>query len=71
MGTRADQIFKLIDEAPAGVGLPVIFNGFVPRLIGRAKDLTSADALLLEQRLSATYLSRAQVFGRACIIAHG
>lgn len=71
MTTRAETISELIEKAPAGAGLPVIFNGLVPRCIGRAEDHSGADVLLIANRLSATFVSRALVFGRRCIIAHG
>lgn len=69
----AERIAELIDALPVGDGVPVIFNGSAPRCIGRASAdwKRAADALLLANRLSATFLSRADVLGRECVIAHG
>lgn len=72
--TTAEKIAKLLDEAPIGPGLPVIFNGVEPRYLGRSKSIRcGVDSLLLANRLSATYISHArlQSDGREFYVAHG
>lgn len=70
MATTAQQIANLIDDAPKADGLPVIFNGHEPRLIGNAHDYDDVDSLLIANRLSEAYLSHAKALGRECFIAH-
>ena len=68
----AEKILKLIEAAPVTPEqVPVIFNGLEPRYLGNAKTLAQADLMLLENNISATYVSKALVHGKHCIIAHG
>lgn len=57
-------------------GLPVIFNGTGPRYIGRALSLGHADIIALENKLSATFISKARVriddgSEKECFLLHG
>lgn len=54
----------------AAFGLPVIFQGSTPRYIGQATSYETVDALLAQLDLSANRLSRAEVCGLRCYIAH-
>lgn len=74
--SRSDQIAALCDAAPAE-GLPVIFNGASPVYLGQVESAPlrtiapKVDALLIVHRFTATYISKADALGRACVIAHG
>lgn len=68
--TQAQRIRIALDEhQPVPGALPVVFNG---RIIGTAYSIAHVDALLIEQRLSAQHISRAQLTGdaRQFFIAH-
>lgn len=69
---RSAMIAATIDALPVEEGYAVIFNGREPRYLGRVGDdwKREADALLLANRLSATYVSLADVLGRPCVLAH-
>ena len=73
MTDQASLIFAEImnNKQPLEGELPVIFNGHKPRWLGLASDFADADRLLLLNRVSAAYLSKAEVKGMRCIIAHG
>lgn len=70
---QADLIFAEIanNKQPLEGELPLIFNGEKPRWLGLVESFEEADAVLIANNCSATYLSRAEVKGLRCIIAHG
>lgn len=57
--------------------VPVIFHGRSPMLLGYTIDQAmpairnEVDSMLILRRLSATYISKAWVADRLCILAHG
>jgi hypothetical protein len=73
MTDRARLILTEIEtnpQAPKG-SLPFIFNGMLPRWLGNVETTDHCDVLLIANRLSATFISKADVLGRKCFIAHG
>lgn len=57
------SLSEFIATVPANklAGAPVIFNGLEPRLLGYANSHSQADWLAIQNRVSATFCSRATV----------
>lgn len=78
MPKLSDAITAAIRDVPAS-RLPVVFIGREPRLLGQIEHTESIerirmliDPMLFAARLSAAYISRAQLdSGRILVIAHG
>lgn len=76
MSRKSDTIMQFINQVAPKIA--VVFSGSEPRLIGTLDSVPSAeaikdpvDALLIANRLSATYISRATCRDRLFVAAHG
>ncbi len=73
----ANRIAGIVAANKADGQLPVIFNGRVPRFIGHAPAVPTAqaqtwiNALLIGECLTATYISQHNSAAGRCFICHG